>query len=514
MSPRLITLFLLVVFVPLAVLGGLGVKLVRDERSLVDQRLGELFADRLDQVSANIAQFLAERAAVVKSVEPLATLSSGELLSRSQASPYVRHYFTLNKQGELSYPDLRSSLTDSERAFLERTTRIWDQREINFSQPEGKVAPAAYGWHPWFWGNGLNLLLWWPSLEGTIDGAELNRARLLADIVTALPHDEVLTEGNPNLRIVLLDAQGQALYQWGAFEPPDNAPVQAERALDPPLGAWRLRYYAPPTPYGSGAHVSLAITLAAVALAIGGLAYYFYRENTRAMREATQRVNFVNQVSHELKTPLTNVRMYAEILDDELDPEQESSNRYLNIIVSESQRLSRLIDNILTFGRSQRNALKLHPTPGVVDDVVATVVDRTSEALRARGIAATFKRGASELSQFDHDVLEQIVGNLISNAEKYAKDADTLTITSKQVDGTISIRIDDNGPGVPVADREKIFEPFYRGSDKLTDGVTGTGIGLSIARDLARLHGGDLTCEAVDVGASFLLTMRTTGEPR
>jgi len=87
------------------------------------------------------------------------------------------------------------------------------------------------------------------------------------------------------------------------------------------------------------------------------LTYYFYREQSREMREAAQRVSFVNQVSHELKTPLTNIRMYAELIEKDADESDERLQRYAGVIVSESQRLSRLIGNVLTFSRKQRRNL-------------------------------------------------------------------------------------------------------------------------------------------------------------
>jgi signal transduction histidine kinase len=243
-----------------------------------------------------------------------------------------------------------------------------------------------------------------------------------------------------------------------------------------------------------------------MALALALLAAYFWREHTRELREAAQRVTFVNQVSHELKTPLTNIRIYAEMMEDGLDDKDAEGRRRVGVIVQESRRLGRMISNILTFSRKERNGLRIRKTAGVVDEIVAGTIDNFRPALDARKITIAFEGDAKQKYAFDADALEQIVGNLINNVEKYAPGCE-LTISTRQTDGRVTITIADTGPGIPPGERAKIFRPFHRVSDRLTDGVAGTGIGLSIARDLARLHGGDLILKSGDGGATFVLTM-------
>jgi len=224
-------------------------------------------------------------------------------------------------------------------------------------------------------------------------------------------------------------------------------------------------------------------------------------------------VTFVNQVSHELKTPLTSIRMYAELLDREVDEGDEATRRHLGIIVSESQRLSRLIGNILTFARSRRGRLRLHPGPGVVDDLIGTVLERFRPAMEGKGVRTGFDGNAKGDVLFDGDAVEQILGNLFSNVEKYAASGGVMEVASRQADGRTVISVSDRGPGVPEKERDRIFKPFYRLSDRLSDGVTGTGIGLSISRDLARRHGGDLVLAPRPAGACFRVTLETPAAP-
>ena len=270
---------------------------------------------------------------------------------------------------------------------------------------------------------------------------------------------------------------------------------------------WTLQYYSS-LATGSG---SMPVNLAASLLALGTvlilLALYFYRENTRELRTASQRVTFVNQVSHELKTPLTNIRMYAEMLEDQVPQEEAKPRSYLKVITDECQRLSRLIGNVLTFAKSQRQELQLHKTPGIPDEIIRNTLDHFRPALESREFQIELNLDAALSQDVDRDLLGQILGNLIGNVEKYDSQGKYLGITSRQGNGTLEIIVQDQGPGIPASQQDDIFQPFQRLSNQLSDGVSGTGIGLSISRDLARLHGGDLTLEPSATGAKFQLTL-------
>jgi len=560
LKPRLIIILLLIVILPLAILGWLGVRVARSERENVQHRFQAELVRQLRYIDNTVARLIEERQRALLSEGTLSALPHETLRERVRRSGVVRQYFVLDDDGGLMYPSPAQPLTTSEKAFLERTSRIWLGREIpapggqdyqsalpasqqvlGKGQQSQQSVPAQkavvgkggkgvtptisqHGWHGWYWGNGLNLIFWWRDEMGAVVGAELDRVRLMADVVGILPETSLFDtisspaelSSGPSPRIVLVDSKGAAIYQWGSYEPADGEEFQASLSLRPPLSAWKLEYFAPAdfigAGYGRGRLFNVLSGLGVLAVALIALAVYFYRESSREMREAAQRVSFVNQVSHELKTPLTSIRMYAEMLEDEMgktDKTDEKQQKHLDVIVLESQRLSRLIGNVLTFSRKQRSALKLYRTPGVVDDVLYTVLDGFEPGLHSRGIEIEFSGGALRQVEFDHDAVEQIVGNLLSNVEKYAAAGDRVEVRSAQDGDTITVTVDDNGPGIPVHERARIFEPFQRVSNKLTDGVAGTGIGLAIARDLARLHGGDLTLEPTDTGACFKMVIQT-----
>ncbi|MBI5091076.1 MAG: HAMP domain-containing histidine kinase [Candidatus Hydrogenedentes bacterium] len=523
MRPKLVIVYLLIVIAPLAAVGWLGAALARNEQTMVAVRFREVLTGKLNDTASNVAGLIEQRERELMTVSNLSALSPADLRERARASGIVRQYFVLDQEGDLVYPSPSGELMASEVEFLRRTESIWSNGEIPGPNAESQQASRAVqsetrtkGWHVGFWGSGVSLVFWWRDERGAVVGAELNEARLISDIVGILPETTTpeytgrMSRSRQDDCTTLVDPKDAVVYKWGAYSPNAKETPRADVALFPPLQAWSLKYYSPAAPYGQGMIFSVILGFTAFGVALVVLALYFYRENTRAIRDALQRVSFVNQVSHELKTPLTNIRMYAEMLDGDLGEADTDTRRRLGVIVSESQRLSRLINNVLTFGRNQRKLLTLHRTPGIIDEALRSIISTFDAPLNARGVTVDLVTGAGQEANFDRDALEQIMGNLLSNAEKYAPNSGRLEITSHQNGDTVTITVSDQGPGIAGNLRERIFEPFYRVSNKLTDGVAGAGIGLTIARHLARLHGGNLTLEPSPRGARFKVTLRAT----
>jgi signal transduction histidine kinase len=237
------------------------------------------------------------------------------------------------------------------------------------------------------------------------------------------------------------------------------------------------------------------------------LCVYFFLENSRQLRESSTKVNFVNQVSHELKTPLTNIRMYAELLQNRLSPDDNKSSKQLNVIVSESQRLSRLINNVLSFAQQEKNKITISKRDASVDAILGSVIEHFQPLLDRKNITTSISQNAIEVIKADKDALEQIIGNLLSNIEKYVPNNGKVDIETSQSEQWTTITISDNGPGIAANQRRRIFDAFHRISNKLSDGISGTGIGLSISRELALMHGGDLLLLDSETGAKFQLKL-------
>jgi signal transduction histidine kinase len=515
LKPRLAIALALLVLAPLAALSWLAWRSAAGEREVVRRRFDEMLGARLDDVAAGIARTVAGHERSLEDLAARAVAEPERLREIARGERLVRQLFVLDAEGRRIFP-VAGSGNEREEAFLARTRHIWESGEGFFHPMDGPAArdggaadgglPSEQGWYAWFWDSGLNLIFWRRGSDGAVTGIEVDTLALLADLVGELPDG-----GDATTRIALLDAKGQVIHGWGGHEPSDGEAPRATRELAPPLGSLRLHLHAGPGALvgelGSGGLRGTLLGLGALVVAVLGLALWFARETGRDAREAARRVTFVNQVSHELKTPLTNIRMYAELLDDLLDDGDEKSRGYLQVISGESRRLSRLIANVLSLARGQRGKLAVRRLPAVPDRVVAEVVEQFRPSLERAGVEIAFDAGAGRPSLLDADALGQILGNLLSNVEKYAAGGGRVGIATRQAGEGLVITVADRRPGIPRRAAGRVFEPFVRLSQTVDEGASGTGIGLTIARELARLHGGDLTLEPSEIGARFAVTL-------
>ena len=385
---------------------------------------------------------------------------------------------------------------------------------INSLNIKPKVESTT-GWYSWFQGQGLNFILWKRTDQDQIIGYEFNREKFIESIIDILPK----TTSNNTQHFKLMNATGQ-LFSWGNFSPHEGQMPIAEISLNAPIQSWKLLCYF------NDSHLTMASARTIMynyvlgggilGILIAGLCIYFYRENTRQLRESSQKVNFVNQVSHELKTPLTNIRMYAELLERNLNEANNKAQKQLGVIVSESQRLSRLIANVLSFAQKDKETLKLNIRDVDLNSFLQNIVNTYEPVLKRKSIDILLDIQEAPKLKADSDALEQILGNLLSNVEKYVPEKGKVEIKCSSMGKNALITVSDDGPGIPAKQREKIFESFHRVSNALSDGVSGTGIGLTISRDLAKLHGGDLILLDSSKGAVFQLSIpiKTSGEDK
>ena len=417
-------------------------------------------------------------------------------------------------------------------AQLPENPRTLTNRSSSLPEPTAGTASATpeSGWYTWFWGKGVQLIHWTRRSNGQVVATCLPRARWSADLIERLPETRSTSKKGragakvslvpPESTLVrLVDSEDRVIYQWGRYDSQSGEKPLASLDLSAPLSSWRLQQFGPPEVLESGGGAALFSLLLAgglLAVSLVGLAFYLSRDLRYRLQEATQRVNFVNQVSHELRTPLTNIRMYADLLStdlDEMDASDAAARKHLSVISDESTRLSRLIGNVLSFARHRRSTLSLRIRALNVDELITSVIEQFRPSLDRLGIEVDLELDASESIYGDEDAIGQILGNLISNVEKYAAHGKLVRVISKQSqatpgDDTMHVTIDviDAGPGVESKYREAIFKPFERVSDRI-ESATGTGIGLAIARELAMLHGGDLSLMASESGAHFRLAI-------
>lgn len=261
--------------------------------------------------------------------------------------------------------------------------------------------------------------------------------------------------------------------------------------LTPPLNSISLVMHMKNRDDSRGA--TFLIFLGAVVLIIlGGGLVAIYRLTKSELNLAKKRQDFISAVSHELKTPLTSIRMYAELLQNSWVANEEKKQKYYGQIASEADRLTRLIQNVLNLSKldgDRWNVQLAKDRPkAVLDDFVATY----SKNVEKHGFELTVSSDTDVRDitlMMDRDAIMQILMNLVDNSLKFSKDADykmiVIELRIKETDVYLAVR--DYGPGIPPAEMKKVFQEFYRVENEMTRRTSGTGIGLSMVKKLCTL---------------------------
>ncbi|MCK6405993.1 MAG: sensor histidine kinase [Rhodocyclaceae bacterium] len=238
--------------------------------------------------------------------------------------------------------------------------------------------------------------------------------------------------------------------------------------------------------------------------------------NDRLLELDRLKDDFMASVSHELRTPLTSIRAFSEILRDDPKTALQDRERFLGIIVSETERLTRLVNQILDMAKIESGNAEWLVEDVDLRAVVEQSVAATSQLFRDRDVALTLDLAdALPVLRADRDRMMQVVINLLSNAVKFAPPvAGRVDVRLWHGDGQLHVSVTDNGPGIRAEDQKVIFERFRQGGDAMTSKPTGTGLGLPISRKIVEYFGGRLWVESTPgQGASFIfsLPLPTTG---
>jgi signal transduction histidine kinase len=243
---------------------------------------------------------------------------------------------------------------------------------------------------------------------------------------------------------------------------------------------------------------ALGAALAAVLL-LGLLVAY--RTVATFVSFAERRAAFAASVSHELKTPLTAIRMYAEMLRDGMVPSDEKRGEYYRALAVESDRLSRLVNNVLEFSQLERGARKLSLAVAPVEPALRDALELLRVHVEREGFRLTTEIAPDTSPvRFERDALAQIAFNLVDNAVKYARDAERreIVVSLLPTPEGVALGVRDFGPGVPRDQLGLVFDPFWRGDSELTQRAKGTGIGLALVRRLAEAMGGSARARNVE----------------
>ncbi|WP_372680917.1 sensor histidine kinase [Desulfosarcina sp.] len=252
----------------------------------------------------------------------------------------------------------------------------------------------------------------------------------------------------------------------------------------------------PPSP----SHQTLTLALAVLgAVLVAGMAAIYHSART-VLDLSERRSQFVSAVTHELKTPLTNIRMYVEMLDQGMAATPEREQAYLGILAAESARLSGLINNVLELSRLEKQTRRFNLKDGDLTDVLADVQAVMAERLAREDFDLHIHTGRLPVFAYDRDVLVQVLINLMENSIKFGRHLPEkkIAIAAEAADGWVKLAVSDAGPGIPRRSLKQVFDDFYRVDNDLTRTSGGTGLGLALVKKFVAAMGGRVTAENND----------------
>jgi signal transduction histidine kinase len=333
---------------------------------------------------------------------------------------------------------------------------------------------------------------------------------LSADFLESRWWSQVLSSRGEDLKAALVTPNGSAVF---GSPPAETPPFAVTRELRRGGTSWLLQVW-PSRPEAIYADIRqrqvLSITMlvfVAVLLAFGS--YLTVRIVRRELEIARLRADFVSTVSHEFRSPLSGIRHLGEMLLDGRVTVPEKQRDYFRMIVQESDRLARLVENILDFSRMEEGRKEyrfdlLDPSPWL-----RTLVAEFATEISPNGVAVetNIPDGLPGISA-DGEALGSAVRNLLDNAAKYSPGQKTVWLDAKAEDGAIKLSVRDKGVGISEDDRKRIFDRFYRADGEISKRVKGAGLGLSLVKHIVTAHGGTIECESrVGQGSTFTIRL-------
>ncbi len=554
LKKRSVIIACLLLLIPALLLGIGALTLLHQQKQNLLNRTQATATDRALAIAGNIDLAIGEvqdgLLQTLRQIPPHDRLNALERWKRT--NPLVRNVFIWNRSNGLSHPRPDQPTSDEEASFVRRYQTLFSDsswtppqadQNSTVTQPDSSAlyvsrqklrrlatqpvaeseqaqsTPAENftnnvesGWLHWFADNHLHLLGWHePDSENVRIGVEIEMMALLGRLLNNIPANP---PSNESYR--LIDGNGDDFHQTGNIQNTMDTPPLATVGLVS-LPHWQVTISSDGSNDSDTESLMLLSSLLVGSFVIcivagGGLLLW---QAWRNSREALQKTSFVSNVSHELKTPLTTIRMYAEMISEQSDLGDRTSN-YLQIIVKESQRLTRLVNNVLDFSRLEQGYKKYHCENIDLTELLHHLLD--NQLLRINDAGMQLHRQLPDdpvRLQSDRDALEQIILNLLDNAIKYAASGQTIIVELNSTEDILQLTISDRGPGIDKVQIDKIFNKFHRIDDRLTAKQQGAGLGLSIARQLAEGLGGKLNCRNNHAaGACFVLSLPSSGEEK
>ena len=459
----------------------LGWRSVEHEVLLRENNETLLAKSRINNINLLIESLLNQRLSYLSSLSSQIDNNHDEAEHLLEVETDIKNIFIINKNKILFLSDFN----DSQWHKLVESIALDNSLILNLKDYDEQFQPNS-GWY-----QNYDHLIYWFIVSDDIIGFELSTIKLTFDIINLLDNQSL----EDNFKLINSDKQ---IYSNGkTFE------NEITESLKYPLQNWHLTYY-----YYSPNLVNLYILgiggIALFILVLFGFVFYGYREYTRTLRLAKQQVTFVGQVSHEFKTPLTNITLYSEMLSEYLEDEAAPIPDYLQVISAESKRLTRLIQNVLTFNKPNNLNIKPVNLTSLLKQVYLTF----KPILAAKSLQLNLINLENDcIVNTDADSVMQILNNFLSNAEKYASKGKQVDLSLCRSGKQVVITVRDYGEGVATHLLKQIFKPFYRVSSSITEGVSGTGIGLTIANQLAKQLQGEIKVVNQKPGIAFSLIL-------
>ena len=298
-----------------------------------------------------------------------------------------------------------------------------------------------------------------------------------------------------SLRLQVMDqGQGIVVVQGGIST--HNPKFVLNRAFPSPFAFLDATLSFDQIPRSTGRNTLIIMMAVLVGIFLIGL-FTIYKSARTIVDLSERRSQFVSSVTHELKTPLTNIRMYIEMLEQGIAKDTQREQEYFQIINSEGSRLSRLINNVLDLAKLEKKQRLLNLTRGTFEDVVAEVQTVMQAKLQQESFSLKIVQEEISPFKYDREAMIQVLINLIENSIKFGHSALNKEITIKvyQEPKCVKIAVADHGPGIPRHALKKVFDDFYRVDNALARKTRGTGIGLALVKKFIKLIGGDVTAE-------------------
>jgi signal transduction histidine kinase len=293
-----------------------------------------------------------------------------------------------------------------------------------------------------------------------------------------------------HLRLRAVD-QGRDARVVEAGAVSDRPRIVLNRTLPAPFAFLRATLSCDTIPPSAGrSTLNLALLALAGVIVAGLLAIHHSAKKVVDFSERQSR--FVSSVTHELKTPLTNIRMYIEMLEQGMARDTEREQAYFRIVQSEGARLSRLITNVLELSKLEKKHRRPDLQAGTFDEVLKDVEGLMAEPLRQAGFVLNCENSLTRPFRYDREIMVQVLINLIENSVKFGASSavKAITVRLREEGERVRVEVADTGPGIPARDVKKIFNDFYRAENAVTSAAGGTGIGLALVKRFVSLLGG------------------------